>query len=175
MNTPLDFLDLLLALYLLIELPRRQLWRSLRPSGLPLTPRLQRYRKNIAHIALPLVALAASMWWTGRIPADLGLDLPSSGSGLWCLVVSALALLAMHFGGVLWERSLPRTAEELRAFLLLSLFVGCGWELLYRGFLLLVLPPSWWLMLLYTALGLFGAMASYRASTQEAAPEVNTV
>jgi membrane protease YdiL (CAAX protease family) len=233
MNTPLNFLDLLLALYLLIELPRRQLWRSLHPSGLPPAPRLQRYRKNMVHIALPLVALAASMWWGGHRLADLGLDLPSSGSGLWCLVVSALALLAMHFGGLLWERSLapdkraaqqvkmreqlksndslPRSADELRAFVLLSLFVGCGWELLYRGFLLLVLPPLtgvagavilsaaaygaahgydsikqftasvlsaflftiayalthslWWLMLIHTALGLFGALASYRAST----------
>jgi len=243
MNMPLNFLDLLLTLYLLIELPRRQLWRSLRPSAVPPTPRVQRYHKNIVHIALPLVALAASMWWGGRSTADIGLDLPRSGSGLWCLVVSALVLLAMHVGGELWERSLtpdkraaqqakireqlksndssPRSAEELRAFMLLSLFVGCGWELLYRGFLLLVLPPVtgvagavilsaaaygaahgydsikqftasvvsaflftiayalthslWWLMLIHTALGLIGALASYRASTQEAAPGVNAV
>lgn len=163
MNNLPALLDLLLALYLLIVLPRQAMWRSLRPSGQPPAPRLQSYRKNIVSIAIPLAALALSMWWNGRSPADLGLALPLSGAGFWCLAVSALALLAMHFGGQLWERnmapdkraaqqaklkaqmeandSMPRSAEELRAFAALSLFIGCGWELLYRGFLLLVLPP----------------------------------
>ncbi len=155
--------DLLLAVYLLLVLPCQALWRSLRPSGRPRVPLLQRYRKNIVSIAIALAVLAVSMCWNGRSPADLGLELPLSGTGLWCLVISALALLAAHFGSQLWERNMapdkraaqqaklrtqlqandlmPRSVEELRAFAVLSLFVGCGWELLYRGFLLLVLPP----------------------------------
>ena len=36
----------------------------------------------------------------------------------------------------------PETSGEMRLFLLVSLAVGCGWEILYRGFLLLYLQPT---------------------------------
>lgn len=162
MNPP-DLLDLLLVLYLLILSPGRDLWRSMRPPGRPSAPRLQRYRKNIAGIAILLAALVASTWAHGRTAADLGLAMPLSGVGLWCLGISATVLLALCIGGEIWERglapdkraaqqasikarlestdSLPRTHEELRLFAVQTLFVACGWELLYRGFLLLVLAP----------------------------------
>jgi membrane protease YdiL (CAAX protease family) len=169
MTTLLPLTELLLALYLLLVLPGRQLWRTLRPAdsgaadAKPPRPRLESYRRNIIGIAIPLLVLAADMVVSGRGAAALGLDLPLSVTGGWCLGVSALALLVLTVGSEVWERrmppqkraemqakvrtqvdangAMPRNAEELRGFIVLTLFVGCGWELLYRGFLLLVLAP----------------------------------
>ena len=36
---------------------------------------------------------------------------------------------------------LPESARDIRLFMLFVLMVGFGWEVLYRGFLLLYLPP----------------------------------
>ena len=36
---------------------------------------------------------------------------------------------------------MPRTGTELWQFMLMTFVLGAGWELLYRGFLLLVLAP----------------------------------
>jgi len=101
------------------------------------------------------------MWWSGRPAAALGLELPISRAGAWGVILASLLLAAIRVGSWLWERNLqgeklaqyqakveqasttmPQTQQELKAFLLLSVLIGCGWELLYRGFLMMLLIPA---------------------------------
>jgi membrane protease YdiL (CAAX protease family) len=151
--------DLALAFYLVFVLPGIQIWKSVRKSEQPARTRMQRYIHSMRMIVLLLAALVFACWWHGHTPTELGLDMPTSGLALWCLIGAALALPAMHFWGVLQSskmeparraaieekmrgnQSMPRTREELRVFLILSLFIGFGWEVLYRGFVTLALAP----------------------------------
>lgn len=151
------WLELLLALYLVIVLPGHALWRSKR-KGRPRRARITGYRWSTLHIGLLLTALTALMWQSGRPVQQLGLALPRAG--WWGLALAVILLSALIGGGKLWERrlsgdklaehqarteraseSMPRTREELNAFLVLAFCIGCGWELLYRGFLMMVLGP----------------------------------
>jgi len=150
--------ELALALYLVLIFPGWQLWRSLRPAAGPKRPRRQRYLSSIRDIVLLLLALAAVCWWNGYPPAALGLAAPA-GIGLWLLAATALALLTLYYFGAMrthkmkpakraeavekirHEEGMPRTPEEMRLFVLLVLCIGGGWEVLYRGFLMLVLTP----------------------------------
>jgi membrane protease YdiL (CAAX protease family) len=151
--------DSILALYLIVFLPARQLWKSFHQSKAARNSRAQRYLKSMVEISIPLLILATDWVWLGRSPAALGLDLPVSTAGLWGLGVAALLLLGLGVAGPIWERklddrkraaylvqiqgndSLPRTRVELRIFLVMALLLGTGWELLYRGLLLAALPP----------------------------------
>lgn len=149
--------DLLLAAYLLGFMPARSLWQSLNNS--PASERTSRYSTTIAEIAMLLKGLVLVSFLAGRSAESLGLDWPLSGAGLWGLAGAVVVLaglwLASNMSGrsltaeqraereakVLEHDAMPTTGHELRMFLLTSLFVGAGWELLYRGFLLSVLIP----------------------------------
>jgi membrane protease YdiL (CAAX protease family) len=151
--------EIALAFYLVFILPGMQLRRSLRPVEGPKRSRTQRYLSTIRQIALLLLALAAVCWWNGYTPAALGLSAPTAGPALWSLTGVAIALPVLHFVGKMFENKMdpakraaaqgkilanqgfPRTPAELRLFILLMLFVAVGWELLYRGFLMLALTP----------------------------------
>lgn len=159
-------IDHALAFYLVLVLPAMRLWRSLRPADGPRPARAQSYANGIREILLLLVALLLVSWWSGHGASDLGVDMPEGGAGLWCLLVPLILVPTLHYAGKLRERtmppeqlaadierlrkddSLPGTARELSLFLLLALCMGTGWELLYRGYLQLVLAP---------ALGVWGA------------------
>jgi membrane protease YdiL (CAAX protease family) len=150
--------ELALALYLVLIFPGWQLWRSLRPPTGPKRPRPQRYLSSIRDIVLLLLALAAVCWWNGYPPAALGLAAPT-GIGLWLLAATAVALIVLYYFGAMrthkinpakrtealekirHEEGMPRTPEEMRLFVLLVLCIGGGWEVLYRGFLMLALTP----------------------------------
>jgi membrane protease YdiL (CAAX protease family) len=153
-------LDLLLASYLLVVLPVRALWRSRRTkTARPSRPRLRVYRDSARDVLVLLAVLAVSCWLQGRPPAALGFDVPLTPAGQWGLGVAILVLASLGIGSRLWEKklsqakrdeydrlvqdndTLPRTLPELRAFLVLGVVLGAGWEILYRGFLLLVLTP----------------------------------
>jgi membrane protease YdiL (CAAX protease family) len=153
-------LDLLLASYLLVVLPVRALWRSRRTKpARPSRPRLRIYRDSTRDVLVLLAVLAVSCWLQGRAPAALGFDVPLTPAGQWGLGVAVLVLASLGVGSRLWEKklsqakrneydallqgnaTLPRTLPELRAFLVLGVVLGAGWEILYRGFLLLVLTP----------------------------------
>jgi membrane protease YdiL (CAAX protease family) len=155
-----QWLELALALYLVVVLPGQALWQSLQPATKPKRPRLAAYRASIVRIVILLAILAALMWWSGRPAAALGLALPMSTAGAWGVIAAGILLSVMSIGGWLWERklsgeklaqyqaklekagdSMPQTEQELKAFMLLTVFIGCGWELLYRGFLMMVLTP----------------------------------
>lgn len=157
-------LDWVLAGYLLLVLPGVQLWKSLRatksnPKPTDATARKARFYKNLRFILMPVIAMAALLAWSGRGPEAIGLDIPVSTSGRWALLVIALLFVAGWVGTQIWERTLneermakyhadlqaleniPKTRNELWVFVLLTICMGIGWELLYRGFLMLVLPP----------------------------------
>lgn len=153
------YLNLILAFYLILALPAEQLWKSLNKKNVTSKSRRQRYAKLIFAILIPLGALFASFCLSWISAEALGLDMPVSLPGKWGLAVALLLLVGLGVGGPMWERKLdvekraeylaqlksneimPRTRTELWTFMLLTLFVGVGWELLYRGFLLFVLSP----------------------------------
>jgi membrane protease YdiL (CAAX protease family) len=143
-------LDIILAFLLLIVLPARALWRrEKKPSD---TPRSRRYTVTTLMIAGLLTILWIDWWIAGRSLATLGLGLPTTTPALIGLGASA-GILAL-FRILIWykrgapapeaERAarelLPQTASEIRMFVVFSLAVGIGWEVLYRGFLLFYLP-----------------------------------
>lgn len=175
----------MLAFYLVLILPGMQLWRSLRPPAAPtLRSRPQRYLSTMREIALLLLALAAVCWWDGHPPSALGLAAPS-GIGLWALAAAATMLLVLYFRGALrthkmtpekraealeqlsHEQGMPRTPAEMRLFFLLALCIGAGWELLYRGFLMMALSPliGTWAAVVVAAVA-YGAGHGYRNARQ---------
>lgn len=155
--------DALLALYLLLVLPGAQMWRSLRRKGAALpaaasTP-LRKLGANLRLAGVPLVAMAVLCRLNGYGAAALGLSAPTSGAPWWCLMGAAVAALVLLAGTPLSERrmspdkrtaysarlrdmpGMPRSDADMLLFLPTVLLLGCGWELLYRAYLLLVLPP----------------------------------
>ncbi len=152
-------LSLALAFYLLVVLPAQRLWKSRHKGEAGGRSRLRRYVKSIIAITAPLGALLAFAWLSGLSAGSLGLDMPVSLPGQWGLVFAVLLLAGLGIGSRMWENKLddkkraeylarirsnetmPRTRAELQIFILLTLFLGIGWELLYRGFLLLALSP----------------------------------
>ncbi|MRX10654.1 CPBP family intramembrane metalloprotease [Pseudoduganella sp. FT25W] len=151
--------DLALAFYLVLVLPVMQLWRSTRKHGKITRSRTQRYLGTIRTVALTLIALVAVCWWNGHTPSDLGLAPPASGAAIWCLLLPLAGLPLMYYASksrevkmaadkraamhaqVRASDALPRTPAEFKLFLITTLFIGAGWELLYRGYLTLVLTP----------------------------------
>lgn len=157
-------LDLILAAYLFFVLPGMQLWRSLRkkkknPAERDAAARKAHFYKTLRFILVPVLAMVALLAWTGRGPGTIGLDMPISTTGQWGLVIVALLFVVGWIGTLIWERSLdeeksakyyadlralehvPKSPAEFWAFALLTICMGIGWELLYRGFLMLVLIP----------------------------------
>jgi membrane protease YdiL (CAAX protease family) len=144
--TPLDYVMLAA---LLIGVPASALWRSFRP---PAGPRSLSHRliRTIVK-ALVLTVLLASTWSAnGRAWSLLGLEWPISRTGLVGLAAAGAFLLiffimlAMAKVGPPPAREvdmIPKTRGELALFLLTSLVIGLGWELLYRGYLVWALEP----------------------------------
>lgn len=144
--------DLVLAALLLIVFPAWQVWRSLTARDRPGVPRLRGYLRTSAIIA-GLLAWLAMVWISqDRSLAALGLDIPLSATGLTCLAIAA-ALIAVLY---VWTMAMkprpewltlgagimPGTPRESAVFTVMTVLIGCGWELLYRGFLLWALSPA---------------------------------
>ena len=158
MTLPMNLPELLLTLYLLLVLPAHAIWRS-RKASTGERPRLKIYWSNILRLAWLLLALAACAAWYGYTAQQMGLAWPPGTAGTWGLVAALAGLALMHVGGTWYERrmtedkraamnarmredkTMPATARELGVFTVLAVLLGAGWELLYRGFLLLVLTP----------------------------------
>ena len=144
--------DLALAALLLVAFPAWQIWRSLSAGDRPKAPKLWRYLRTCAIIAALLALLAATWIAQGRSLAALGLDIPLSVAGLIALAIAA-ALISVLFVGTMamkprrdWltlgAELMPDTPRETAAFVAMTVLIGCGWELLYRGFLLWALSPA---------------------------------
>lgn len=160
-------IELALAFYLVFILPGRHIWRSVRPDDKPRRPVAERYLASMRDIGIMLLVLLAICWRNGYGAADMGLAAPTAGAPLWCLIAAAVAMTALLAGGAIHsarmapakaaealdkgrDTGMPASAAELRLFIPLAVMIGCGWELLYRGFLLLVLTPC---------IGAWGAVA----------------
>ena len=140
-------LDIGLAAVLLIGIPAFALWRE--ASGVHRS-RIARYRSATLMIGGCVGALALQWIVSGRNAALLGLNLPPTRLGWWCLLGAGLLLTAL--GGPMRRKPhmataesdddpLPQTPAERTSFILFALAAGTGWELLYRGFLLWFLTP----------------------------------
>ncbi len=147
-------LDHILAALLLLVVPIRALWHS-RPGRISTRTKIVRYWITIS-LAAGLLAVLTIEWLTsGRAAGALGLAAPTSAPALIGLGITT-ALLAT-LGWSIGRKSapspprphvqdaqrqiFPETRGEAKLFLLVSLCIGCGWEILYRGFLLLYLQP----------------------------------
>lgn len=152
-------IEFALAACLIFVLPARAIWKSLR-KPIPLqSNRAARYARSSGLVVILLLVLGGDWWWSGRPWAGLGFDLPLSARGEAGLIIAVLLIVVLLAVAQVSERRLsaekraaqraklagnellPRSAGELRGFLLLALLVGAGWEVLYRGFLLWVLSP----------------------------------
>lgn len=153
--------DLLLTLYLLLVFPLQRLWRSLHPAPRkPPLPPLRTYWKQARFVLVLLAALVAVMWSGGHSVADLGLAFPLTSAAAWGLAIACGVLLALHLAGKRMESrmtpaqrsaqearlqhlpfAMPRTALESAAYLATSVLMTAAWEILFRGYLLLVVPP----------------------------------
>lgn len=144
-------LDHILAFLLLVVIPARALWRS-RTRRLNQEPKTTRYLTTIGLVG-GLLAFLVLDWHVARRPVEaLGLGIPSAtpalvGLAITVTLLTALAILVRRKAGegsAIAERArrelLPATPNEVRLFLLLTMAVGFGWEVLYRGFLLFYLP-----------------------------------
>lgn len=149
-----------LAVVLIGAMPARALFKTLRGANTKAqADRLRRYFISSAIIAGLLVLLAYCWLHAARSSALLGLDVPVSWRGLVGLAVAGALFTALAITDVVMKRKggesrnekarrklagndlLPRNRQELVAFLGFALLAGCGWELLYRGFLIWFLVP----------------------------------
>lgn len=154
-------LNNLLAVFLLVIFPALNLWRSLRPkSDKPPRPLLRRYWTMSWHSLALLGVLWVGASQAGYTLDDLGFDIPLSSAGAWGLGFAVLLLAGLWVAGSIIEgrktpqaraedeRKMlesplpwPRDRAETLAFATSMLIMTGGWEVLYRGFLLLLLTP----------------------------------
>lgn len=150
-------LDLALLLYLCLIIPAMQLRSSLRARSRPPRPVLKRHLLSMAMLGIPLLALAADWWLTRRPASDLGLGFPvpwlgQIGFGLGAIFVVVLIVssqlanrnpekLAAYRARLDDAGMLMRSSREFALFVVLAFLIGCGAEILFRGFLLWAFAP----------------------------------
>lgn len=150
-------IEYILAIVLIGVLPARALYKSLSHGGSQASrPRI--YTTSGAVILGLLVLLCLAWLHAGRAPALLGLGLPLATGGRVGMAVALGLLVALAIVEIVMKRKrrcsdakareklannhlLPRNRHELSLFLGFALLLGCGWELLYRGFLVWFLLP----------------------------------
>ena len=180
--------ELVFAFYLVIVMPAQALWRSLRPTpARPPLPPLRSYWRQSRHVGLLLAVLGAVEWQAGRSLGELGLDIPLSMPGFWGLCAAAGLLAVIHAAGLVIEHRMtpeartaqarkmagndsfpwPATRGEMVAFVASMSMICIAWELLYRGFLLLVLTPHLGLPLAIVAAAVaYGVAHGYESRAQ---------
>lgn len=150
--------EYVLAAALIGVMPARGLCKNFRRADVK-TSRPRRYLTSGAIIAALLALLGYCWLHAVRSPALLGLDIPVSDRGMIGFAIAGVvfAVLAVvefvmkHRGDSASEDKarqklagndlLPRNRNELVLFLGFAVLAGCGWELLYRGFLIWLLTP----------------------------------
>jgi membrane protease YdiL (CAAX protease family) len=118
-----------------------------------------RLRKSAVILGLPLLLLAVDWLGSGRDAAALGLAIPPTASGLIGLAFAALVATAVLISfGFDWPKSspenraqalvrlkkaglAPQSGTELSYAVLQAVLIGCGTEILFRGFLIWAFVP----------------------------------
>jgi membrane protease YdiL (CAAX protease family) len=159
---PLDLIpDLLFLCFLLVVFPLQNLWRTARPGPVkpPRAP-LETYWRQACFVLVLLLVLALVMWTGQHTLADLGLAFPASRGGIGGLVAACVLMVAAHIAGTVMERrmtpekraaqaaelrdmplTMPRTPFETVAYLVTMVGMTAMWEVLFRGYALLILAP----------------------------------
>ena len=180
-------LNSLLAVYLLLIAPALNMWRSLRPkSDKPPRTSMLRYWSMSWQVMVMLGVLWVGSWQAGYTARDLGFDIPLSNAGAWGLGFAVLLLSGLSVIGSIIERRYtpearaanerklldspfpwPRTGVETAAFAVSMSLMTAGWEILYRGFILLLLTPSIGLPIAITVSALaYGIAHGYNSPKQ---------
>lgn len=180
-------LNYLLAAYLLLVAPALNMWRSLRPKSnkTPRTPIL-RYWSMSWQVMVMLGILWIGSRQAGYSAREVGFDIPLSNAGAWGLGIAVLLLGGLTVAGSVIERRYmperraenerklldadfpwPRTGGEALVFALSMSLMTAGWEILYRGFILLLLTPSTGLPIAITISALaYGIAHGYKSPKQ---------
>jgi len=151
-------IDYVLVVLLIGVMPARALYKDL--CGKSNEDNRQKKYIGSGAIIVCLLVLLCYAWLHGaRSMALLGLDIPLSNRGAIGLAIAIVLLLGLVVVATIAKRKhkernndksaerfsknqlLPRTRHELSLFLAFALLAGCGWELLYRGFLIWFLVP----------------------------------
>jgi membrane protease YdiL (CAAX protease family) len=151
-------IDYVLVVLLIGVMPARALYKDL--CGKSNEDNRQKKYIGSGAIIVCLLVLLCYAWLHGaRSTASLGLDIPLTNGGAIGLAIAIALLVGLVVVATIAKRKhmgrnddkgtgrfsknqlLPRTRHELSLFLAFALLAGCGWELLYRGFLIWFLVP----------------------------------
>lgn len=153
-------LNILLVAYLVIVFPAMNLWDSFRPKKKKPRSQYSRYWSMVWPAAILLAVLGFIAAQSGYTLRELGLDWPLSTSGAWGLGFAVVLMIGLNVASKIMERRQdaaalakqdseviastfpwPRTTSEAFAFAASMFLMTAAWEILYRGYLLLVLAP----------------------------------
>lgn len=149
----LTAVDIFLTAMLLLALPALRLWSTLKAGPRLHRAPMRRYLLTIGELLLLLGTLAAQWLLHHRSLAALGLDIPVGtyglvGLGFAAALITTLAVATVRMtsgtrapGAATGTDIFPQTPGETAVFGVFTVFVGAGWELLYRGYLLWALTP----------------------------------
>jgi membrane protease YdiL (CAAX protease family) len=135
--------------------------RSFHPTPpKPELPALQSYWRQGRFVLVLLCVFMLVKWLGNHSANELGLGLPLSPGGIWGLALAGGLLVALHIIGKRLEFKMtpeerikqenklrelpfvmPRTHIETVAYFATMVGMTATWELLFRGYLLLVLTP----------------------------------
>lgn len=121
---------------------------------------LQSYWRQGRYVLAHLAALLLVSWLGNHSANQLGLTIPTSTAGTWGLGIALVVLTIVHFLGI-WQECrmsadernelakklrsfpvpMPRTQVESATYLITMVGMTMTWEILFRGYLLLVLTP----------------------------------
>lgn len=151
-------IDYVLVVLLIGVMPARALYKDLCGKSKE-ENRQKKYIGSSAIIVCLLILLCYAWLHGARSMALLGLDIPLTNRGTFGLAIAIALLVGLVVVATIAKRKhegrnndkgaerfsrnqmLPRTRHELSLFLVFALLAGCGWELLYRGFLIWFLVP----------------------------------
>lgn len=153
--------DIIFTLYLLVYFPLDGIRRSLSSkSPKPKLSVLQSYWRQGRFVIILLTAFILVNWVGNHSANDLGLAFPPTAAGTWGFAIVVVLLTALHVWGKRSESkmtseerskqedklrelsfSMPRTRFEIAAYFVTMVGMTTVWEILFRGYLLLVLAP----------------------------------
>jgi membrane protease YdiL (CAAX protease family) len=157
----IDMHDYLFTAYLLIVLPAYSLWASFRrkPAASSEGSLRDYWRQARLPLGLLIVLCVVSLL-SDHSPREIGLDLPLSQPGRWGLLFAAVLLACLRLIEMYFERrtspedrlkhqaildslpfAMPSTRLETLVYVLCMSIATAAWEILYRGYLLLILTP----------------------------------